>query len=136
MKPMTQTQQPSPPNSRKWQILIISLMVIGLLLIGFFGLRAVRSYIRIQQTGLEQGVTDVELIRGWMTIPYIAKAYQVPEDYLFEQLNLPAEGNRHKSIADLNRTYDQGQPGVILEAVKAAIRRYQAEHPQPTRGRP
>jgi hypothetical protein len=136
MKPKTQTQQPFPPNSRKWQIIIISLIVIGLLLIGFFGLRAVRSYIRIQQTGLEQGVTDVELIRGWMTIPYIAKAYQVPEDYLFEQLNLPAEGNRHKSIGELNRTYARGQPGVILEVVKAAIRRYQAEHPQPARGQP
>jgi hypothetical protein len=133
---MTQTQQPSPPNSRKWQILIIGLIVLGLLLIGFFGLRAIRSYIRIQQTGLEQGVTDVELIRGWMTIPYIARAYHIPEDYLFEQLNLPAEGNRRKSIGDLNRTYARGQPGVILEAVKAAIRRYQVEHPQPPGGRP
>lgn len=128
--------QSFPPLSRKWQILIIGLILFGLLLIGFFGLRAVRSYIYLQQTGLEPGVTDVEAIRGWMTIPYIATAYTVPEDYIFTQLNLPAEGNRDKSIADLNHTYARGQPGVILEAVKAAVKKYLAKHPHPARGQP
>jgi hypothetical protein len=122
--------------SRKWQILIVGLIMLSLLLISFFGLRVVHSAIRLHQFGLEPGATQVELIRGWMTIPYVAVAYEVPEDYLFEQLNIPAEGNRDKSISDLNRTYARGQRGIILEAVKAAIRRYQAEHPQPIRGRP
>ena len=126
----------TPGPSRRWQLLTISLILLGLLLIGFFGLRAVRSYIRIQQTGLEPGVTDVEAIRGWMTIPYIATAYGVPEDYIFSQLNLSAEGNQNKSLADLNRTYARGQPEVILGAVKTAVKTYLDEHPQPTRGRP
>ncbi|MCB9098430.1 MAG: hypothetical protein H6632_02735 [Anaerolineales bacterium] len=110
------------------RLIFISLLVVGLLLIGFFGLRAVGSYIRIQQTGLEPGVTDVEAIRGWMTIPYIAQAYQVPESFIFEQLNIPAEGNRKKSLRDLNREQTAGNPGALTEAVKTAIRRYQAEH--------
>jgi hypothetical protein len=115
---------------------MISLILLGLLLIGFFGLRAVRSYVRLQQTGLEPGVTDVEAIRGWMTIPYIATAYNVPEAYIFSQLKLPAEGNQDKSLAELNRTYARGQPGVILEGVKTAVKKYLDEYPQPTRGRP
>lgn len=133
---MAQPTPHTPVSSRWWQLLIISLILLGLLLIGFFGLRAVHSYIRLQQTGLEPGVTDVEAIRGWMTIPYIATAYGVPEDYIFLQLNLPAESNQDKSLADLNRIYARGQPGTILEAVKTAVKKYLSEHPYPTRVRP
>ncbi|MCB0178020.1 MAG: hypothetical protein KDI62_07310 [Anaerolineae bacterium] len=115
------------------RLIFIGLLVVGLLLMGFFGLRAARSYIRIQQTGLEPGVTDVEAIRGWMTVPYIAQAYQVPESFIFEQLDIPAEGNRKKSLRDLNREQASGNPGALTEAVKTAIRRYQAENP-PTPG--
>jgi hypothetical protein len=111
--------------------LIIGLIVLGLLLIGFFGLRAMRSYIRLQQMGLQPGVTEVEMVRGWMTIPYIAKAYRVPEAYLFEQLDIPPEGNHRKSLAQLNREYAPGERGVMIDRVKAALRLYQAEHPIP-----
>jgi hypothetical protein len=77
---MSQSTPSSLAPSGRERILIIGLIVLGLILIGFFGFRAVRSFLRIQLTGLEPGVTDVELIRGWMTIPYIATAYGVPED--------------------------------------------------------
>lgn len=68
---------------------MIGLIILSLVLITFFGIRTIVSYIRIQQTGLQPGVTDVEAIRGWMTIPYIATAYGVPEKYIFEQIGLP-----------------------------------------------
>lgn len=131
---MTQSPKPSPAHSRRERILTISLIALGLILVAFFGLRAVRSYIRIQQTGLQPGVTDVEAIRGWMTIPYIATAYEVPEGYIFEQIDIPQEGNQDKSLGRLNREYAFGQRGAILEAVKAAIRQYQAEQPTPPGG--
>ena len=77
---MTQSPQSSPASSRLERILPIGLIVFGLILVGFFSFRAARSFLRIQLTGLEAGVTDVELIRGWMTVPYIATAYGVPEE--------------------------------------------------------
>lgn len=123
----------SPNSSKKSSVwerrLVTGLIVAGLILVIFFGLRAVRSYLRIQQTGLQPGVTDVEAVRGWMTIPYIAQAYGVPETYIFDQINIPRPGNEEKSLGQLNREYATGQPGVIIETVKAAIRRYQAENP-------
>ena len=128
---MTEPNQPAQPTDRRRQILIVALIVLGLLLVIFFGLRAVRSYVRIRQTGLQPGATDVQAIRGWMTIPYIAKAYGVPEAYIFEQIGLPVEGNQKKSLSQLNREYNQGEPGVILEVVKQAVAAYQAAH-QPT----
>jgi len=129
-------QSPAGGPARWERIIIVGLIIIGLLLVIFFGMRAVRSYIRLQQTGLEPGVTDVEAIRGWMTIPYIAAAYGVPEAYLFEQLDIPQAGNQDKSLGRLNREYYQGERGAILEAVKAAIRRYQAAHPPPAEPTP
>ncbi len=128
------TTQPIQPSifPRWGRILIIGLVVVGLVLVGFFGWRAVRSYIRIHQTGLKPGVTDVEAIRGWMTIPYIARAYHVPEVYVFEKIGIPSHGNQHKSLSQLNREFVPGERGVILNKVKEAIRQYQAERP-PTR---
>lgn len=126
---MTHSTQSSPTPSRWERLLTIGLIVIGLILILFFGVRTVVSYIRIQQTKLEPGVTDVEAIRGWMTVPYIAQAYGVSEEYIFEQINIPQEGNQDRSLGQLNREYAFGQPMAILNRVKEAIRRYQAEHP-------
>lgn len=128
---MIPSSKQSSARSPWEQRLIIGLVVLGLVLIGFFGFRAMRSFLRIQFTGLEPGVTDVELIRGWMTVPYIATAYGVPEAYLFEQLGVPPEDNQTKSLRRLNATYFNGEPGAILTAVKDAIRQYQADQPPP-----
>lgn len=124
---------PKPPASAwSWnRILLIGLIVLGLFLTLFFGVRAIRSYLRIWQTGLQPGVTDVEAIRGWMTIPYIARAYGVPEEIIFERLNIPPEGNRSRSLAQLNRLYAPGERGRIVEAVKQAVKAYLDEHSSP-----
>ena len=131
---MTQSSNSSAAPSRWEKRLTTGLIVLGLILILFFGFRAVRSFLRIQFTGLEPGVTDVEQIRGWMTIPYIATAYGVPEDYIFEQIGVPQADNQAKSLRRLNFDYFEGEPEAILEAVKVAIRQYQAEHPPPRGG--
>ena len=111
---------------------MIGLITIGVILVLFFGFRAVRSFLRIQLTSLEPGVTDVELIRGWMTIPYIATAYGVPERFIFAQIGVSQDDNRNKSLYRLNRDYFAGEPEAILKIVQDAIKQYQAEHPPPT----
>jgi hypothetical protein len=121
----------NPARFRGEHWLTIGLIILGLILMGFFGFRAMRSFLRIQFTGLEPGVTDVELIRGWMTVPYIATAYGVPEAYIFEQIGVPLQDNQAKSLRRLTADYIDGEPGALLSSVKAAIRQYQAEHPPP-----
>jgi hypothetical protein len=101
-------------------------------MVTFFGFRTIRSFLQIQFTGLEPGVTDVELIRGWMTIPYLATAYGVPEEYLFKRIGVPRQGNQKKALRRLNFDYFEGEPEAILKAVQEAIKQYQAEHPPPT----
>jgi hypothetical protein len=127
----------STSTSQRWERYLTKiLIVVGLLLIIWFGMRSAVSAIRVWRTGLQPGVTDVEALRGWMTIPYIARAFGVPEEYLFEALGIPVGGNRRKSLGKLNREYTPGERGVILKRLKAAIRRYQAEQPARTRGAP
>ena len=124
-------------TSRGWQRHLTTILIVaGLLLVIWFGMRSVVSAIRVWRTGLQPGVTDVEAIRGWMTIPYVARAFGVPEEYLFKALGIPAEGNRRKSLGKLNREYAPGERGVILKRLKTAILRYQTEQPELPRGVP
>lgn len=111
-------------TSRIGLILIAALIIIGLGLVLFFGGRAYRDYRRLQQRGLSPGVTDVEAIRGWMTLPYIAHAYGVPEALLFEELDMPQAGNEKLSIKQLANKYDR-EPTEVREAIQEVILRLQ-----------
>jgi hypothetical protein len=127
---MSQTEE-TKLKTPIWGKVILILVIVGVVLAAFFGFRTVRSFIRIQRAGLHPGATDVESIRGWMTVPYIAKAYQVPPDYIFQQIGVPPQGNERSSLADLNYKYFYGQQGLVLEKVKAAVQLFQNEHPTP-----
>ena len=112
----------------KQRLAITALIVLGVLAVGFFGLRAVRAARHIRDGGYGPGnpppppsETDVELIRDWMTVPYIAKTYGVPDRMLFKELRIPDEGNREKSLKELNDEYFPDQAGFVLDEVKKAI---------------
>jgi hypothetical protein len=117
-------EQPSIRSSRVGLILTLALVVTGLGLVLFFGVRAYRDYRRLEERGLSPGVTDVEAIRGWMTMPYIARAYGVPQEALFESLGVPEAGNEKLSIKQLANKYDR-DPAEIREAVQEVVLSYQ-----------
>jgi hypothetical protein len=120
----------------KQRTVIIGLIIIGILLAGFFGLRAFIAFSRFRghpppplpAAEAQQVETDVELIRDWMTIPYIARTYQVSPKYLFDALGIHPRGNEEKSLAQLNEEYSPQAPGIVVEVIKAAIR---AKQPAP-----
>jgi len=120
----------------KMQILAIVLVVIGLGLVIFFGLRSVRSFREMQyirEQGLDLGTAEIDAIRPWMTIRFVAVAYGVPQEYLFAELGIPFEHrNSNDSLAHLNRKYEFGRPSEdyqppILAEVQEAILKYQAD---------
>jgi hypothetical protein len=118
------SELPRPRTSRIGLLLTVGLVIVGLGLVLFFGLRAYRDYRRLEERGLAPGVTDVEAIRGWMTLPYIAQAYRVPETALFEALGLPQAGNQKLSIRQLADKYER-EPDAVRRAVQEAVRRHQ-----------
>lgn len=104
--------------------------MIGILFAGFFGMRSLRAFREFRKHSppplpaaeSRQIETDVDLIRGWMTIPYISVAYNVPPNVLYKALDLPPRGNEEKSLDELNEEYYPEAPGIVLELVKAAVR--------------
>jgi len=119
---------PSTPRSAYRRVLTIALVVVGLGLVGFFGLRAYRAYTRFQPDAPVAGLRDVEAIRGWMTLPYIARAYGVPEDSLFRALAIPKVGNTRLSIKQLVAKYDR-DPQATRQMIQQVVREMRALTP-------
>lgn len=114
-------------------ILTVAMIVLGVGLAVFFGARANRSFRELQyihQSGLDRGTADVEAIRPWMTIRFIAVAYAVPEEYIYSALAIPFElRNADQSLGELNRTYQLGQVAggtelMIIDKARTAITEY------------
>src|SRR5262245_15868095 len=137
-KDMHLSAQPLPilqrPKTRL--LLAIAVILIGLAVAAFFGIRSVRSYREFQyirQQGLDRGAASVDAIRPWMTIRFIAVAYAVPEEYLCSALGIPFERrNADQSLGELNRIYHLGLvPNstelVIVDRARAAITEYRKD---------
>lgn len=127
---------PLAPPRPLWQtVLIILLIVIGLLITLRFGMRAVRSFGVLRHRPFPPPMeTDVELIRGWMTIPYIAHVYSVPDNILWDSLDIPPldfNEARRTSLSRLNQQLFPGQQMEALRRVKQAILDFQAHQPPP-----
>src|SRR5438477_8982141 len=126
------------PQLVKWRpktrlLLPIMVIIIGLAIAGFFGVRSVRSFRELQyihQQGLDRGTASVDAIRPWMTIRFIAVAYAVPEEYLYSALAIPFDRrNADQSLGELNRIYEFGLvPNstelVIVDKARTAITEY------------
>ena len=134
----------TPPRQRK---LILGLIFIGFVIAGFFGLRALFALREFRKHGgppppiaeafdkspKEEKETDVELIRDWMTVPYIGTTYHVRSKTLFDTLGIPPQENEEKSLLQLNEEYFPDTPGIVIELVKAAVKTHQ---PVPKRTSP
>jgi hypothetical protein len=67
----------------------------------------------------EQSIeVNVDLIRDWMTIPYISKTYRVHPRILFDALGLSPRGNEEKSLAQLNEEYSRNHRDLSLNLSK------------------
>ena len=112
--------------------LVFVLIFIGGLIVGFFGLQTLRAFREfgghrpppppsVAEAEGGQIDIDVNLIREWMTIPFVSKTYHVPANVLFDALGVPANKNRGKSLKRLNKEYFPRAEGVVLEKIKAAV---------------
>jgi hypothetical protein len=126
-------------TSSRLRVLTFVLIFIGGLIVVFFGLRTLRAFRDFRghrppppPSAADAGriETDVELIREWMTIPFISKMYHVPPNALFDTLGIPANRNREKSLKRLSQEYFPRAEGIVLEKIKAAVLAALANQPQ------
>jgi len=113
-------------------MLVIGVIILGILFTGFFGMRAFRAFRKFnghRPPPLGKVETDVELIRDWMTIPFISRTYQIPPEIIFEALKISPQKEHDKSLKALNDEYFPDQDGYVLNLVKEVVR---ANQPPPT----
>ena len=124
---------PTTRSLSRWQKnFVIILIVLGLLLTLLFGLRAVRSFKRARQFELlRPGERNIQLIRPWMTVDYIAQIYEVPKETLYQALGIEPEQGRPRNLHDLGREYFPDQPELALRRIQEAIIAYYGLPPLP-----
>ncbi len=112
-------------NVSKQSVAAFAFIVIGVLIVGFFGMRMIRAANRFHGRRPPpppgEVETDVSLIRDWMTVPYIGRMYHVPPKALFDALQISPDGNFDKSLSDLNHDYYPNDSGFVLARVKEAV---------------
>jgi hypothetical protein len=110
------------------RVIVSALIIFGIWIAAFFGMRTFHAYSEVREhrpppppLRTEQPETDVELIQDWMTIPFIARMYNIHPAILFEALNIPGQANREKSLKQINERYFPDQQGFVLELVKTTL---------------
>lgn len=107
--------------------LVTVLIGLGVLIVAFFGIRTVSAFKEFRghrpppPFDEKEPETDVELIRDWMTIPFIGKMYHVPPPEIFDALDIPMKGNQDKSLKQLNEEYFPDVNGFVETKVKEAV---------------
>ena len=128
---------------RAWRVApLILLLLLSLFLFFFISARVVRG---VREARNDERVRNGAAVgvRPWMTIPYIARAYGIPENELFTTLNLsPSERTRRAPLGALaehngrNLDADIATLNALIAARQATPRNPQPPSPQPPGGRP
>jgi hypothetical protein len=63
--------------------------------------------------------TDVNLIQDWMTIPFIARSYRIPEQGLYRHLGIDSASNRRTSLMSL-----ASKQGISTQSLISQIQEY------------
>jgi hypothetical protein len=112
--------------------LAVGILILGLVLTVLFALRATRSFRTFHN---ERGRPPREAtgnLAPWMTIPYIAAAYSVPEPFLYAQIGIDAQGNERKSLIQIEREYFNGERGLLRDRILAALELFYIDSTVPT----
>ncbi len=72
---------------------------------------------------------DVNLIQSWMTIPYIAHVYRVPERTLYQPLQLQSNPTIRHSTLQIIATYKKQPVEKVVHKVQEIILTYRKLHP-------
>ncbi len=117
------------------RLTLISLFaVLALLITAVAATTTIQALQHLQQQNTLANKGDVRTVRPWMTVPYIAHHYHVPENYLYLELRInkkkitPFE-QRHLTLMRIATTNKQ-DVNKVIENTQQAIEEYHRQHPQ------
>lgn len=115
------------------QWLALGLMILGLAIMIPKARGMIEFYKEVRYGSINNfaaGNVSPDLIRPWMSIRYIAVAYAVPQQYLFDAAHI--QPKKETSMIGLNRLNSQmglgkaGNQPVLMQTIRAAIVAYRA----------
>jgi hypothetical protein len=119
------------PIIRRRPFLIAGVVVALLVVLVFGGQAAWRLGRRLMGPPPPPRQTDVALIADWMSVPYVSRAYRVPEPELYRALGVePEEGRRRSPLREIARETGRGSDEV-LTTVRETVSAWQEAHPGP-----
>jgi hypothetical protein len=107
------------PAWQKWIALIAFALVVTAT--GFFAVRTVRRAMFWRQH-------HDEVIRPWMSVPYVAHSYRVPPHVLYEALKIPPQPHDRRPLRQIAREQKRSVEEVTT-VLREAIARERAIHP-------
>jgi len=104
---------------KKWIALGAFALVVATT--GVFAVRTVRRamYWRLHHD---------EVIRPWMSVPYVAHSYHVPPHILYQALGIPPQPHDRRPLKQIAREHNRSVDEVIT-VLHQAIARERATHP-------
>lgn len=104
------------------------LLCLALGCLFFSAVKTIQAYQQVQQSHQRALSGDVSSIDSWMTFPYIARVYHVPESCLYQALHLPSTWMvRHSTLRVIADHYARPVEKVIQD-VRQVILRYRRDH--------
>jgi hypothetical protein len=117
--------------SEKKRLLLYFLLFISLISILFACYLGVRILQRVgHRPPPIPRQTDVSLIQEWMTVPFIARSYKIPEAILYEKLEIDPLNNRKSNLSSIATKTGKSTPQIINQ-IKNVISEFQKNQPSP-----
>jgi membrane-associated protein len=115
------------PGMRRAAVILFAVMLLPTL---WLGLRTYRSFLLLR-SAYEAGAPATSSIRGWMTLPYIAAAYHVPETALRQRLALPPAADPDANLKSLAERAGISPPQYVERVQRAVAAAISANAPAP-----
>jgi hypothetical protein len=110
-------------------VIVSVLLALSLGITAFFASETLQAFQEFQQQHALIMAGDVRSIRPWMTIPYIAHTYHVPESYLYQSLHIAdTQPPHHATLHALAMRYNRSE-NELVHTLQNAILVYRRQHP-------
>ncbi len=107
--------------------LLCLLLAVALGLLAFTAVQTVQQIRSFQQHSRAVKAGDVHTIRSWMTIHAVSHIYHVPENYLYQELDIQ-NSNSNATLDTIAKTSHKPVTNVI-QNVQHAVLKYRKTHP-------
>ncbi|HZO25154.1 MAG TPA: hypothetical protein VFH48_04075 [Chloroflexota bacterium] len=115
---------------RRRPYLLAGVVVALIVVLAFGGRAAWRLGHRLLGPPPPPRQTDVSLIADWMSVPYIGRAYRVPEPELYRALGVEPAERRVRPLRVIARDSERSTDEV-LTIVRETVSAWQEAHPGP-----